>query len=137
MAPRVKELWVQELVQARKLVIKKISTDDNPGDVGATCIRGWQEAHAPVGVGRREEEGELRASVLSVAAVVLQGCASLVHVEGTVTGLTGTVCVRVSAEMVLTAATGCLGLAVCLLPLPVQETSWWDNLLRASWTDVR
>ena len=47
---------------------------------------------------------------LSVATVALQGCAGIVHVEGTVTGSTVAVVVEVSAEMVITVAMGCIGL---------------------------
>ena len=34
----VKELWIQELVQVRKLVIKKGGTDDNLAEVGTKYI---------------------------------------------------------------------------------------------------
>ena len=43
----------------------------------------------------------LELTALNMATLVLQGCASIVHVEDTVS---------VSVEMVITAATGCLGL---------------------------
>ena len=47
---------------------------------------------------------------MSVVTVVLQGCASIVHVEGQVTGSTAAVTMSVSLEMVIIVATGCLGL---------------------------
>ena len=52
----------------------------------------------------------LELTALSVATVVLQGFANIVHVESTVTGPTAAVALRVSVEMVITVATRCSGL---------------------------
>ena len=41
----------------------------------------------------------LELTALNVATVVLQGCASIVHVEGAVTGSSAAVTVRVSVEV--------------------------------------
>ena len=94
--PRVKELWIQELVRARKLVIKKVGTDDNFADVGTKYIEDGKNVY-----------------LLSLSGLRMKrawsGCGSIVHVEGAVTGSTAAVIVRVSLEMVITAATGCLG----------------------------
>ena len=50
----------------------------------------------------------LELAVLGVKTVGLHGCASIVHVEGTVTRSTVAVTLRVSAEMVITVSTGSL-----------------------------
>ena len=57
-----------------------------------------------------------------LATVALQGCSSFVHVQGTVTGSTAAVTVRVSLEMVITVAAGCLGLWL------VAQVAVWANM---------
>ena len=102
----VKELWIQELVQARKLVIKKVGTDDNPADVGTKYIDvGKKLVHLLYSSGLRMQRS-LELTALIVATVALQCCASIVHVEGTVAG--STAAVRGSLEMVIAVCTGAL-----------------------------
>ena len=81
-------------MQARKIVIMKVGTDDNPADVGTNYIVDGKNLTHLLGLGgvRMKRSLELASSV---ATVVLQGCAGIVHVEGTVTGSTAAVTVRV------------------------------------------
>ena len=85
---------------------KKVGTDDNPADVGTKCTEdGKKIVHLLSLNGLRMKMGlEL------VGTVVLQGCQSVAHVGGTVIVSTAAVTVRVSLEMVITVAEGCLGL---------------------------
>ena len=76
----VRELWIQELVQAQKLVSDQ-ETRNADRDVRTTYI---VHMFSLSGV-RVKSCLELTASGL--ATVVLQGCASIVHVEGTATAL--------------------------------------------------
>ena len=57
-----------------------------------------------------EDEEGLWADGLECGDGGLQGCASIVHVEGTVTGSAAAVTARVSFEVVIAVATGCLGM---------------------------
>ena len=104
----VKELWIQELVQARKLVIKKVGTDDNPADVGTKYIDVGKKLVHLFNLSGLRMKRSLELTALIVATVALQGCASIVHVEGAVTGSTAAVTVRVSLEMVIAVCTGSL-----------------------------
>ena len=103
----VKEFRIQELVQARKLVIKKVG-DDNLADVGTKYNEdGKKLVHlSSLSVLRMQKGLEMKA--LS-GKVVLQGCASIVHVGKHSDRVNSPVIVRVSLEMVITVATGCLG----------------------------
>ena len=76
---------MQELVLARKLVIKIIGTNDNPTDVETKYIENGKKLTHLLGAVRMKMGVGL--SSWSVATVVLQGCATIVHVEGTMTGL--------------------------------------------------
>ena len=103
-------LWIQELVQARNLLLKKVGTDDNPADIGTKYIEDGKKLVHLLGLGGLRMKRGLELTALRVATVVLQVCSSAVHVEGTVTGSTAAVIVRVSLEMVVTVVAGCLGL---------------------------
>ena len=87
-------------MQARKLVVKKVGTDDNFAYVGTKYNEdGKKLVHLLSLSGLRMKMG-LGLTALNVATVALQGCASIVHVEGTVTASTAAV-----TEMVIAVAT--------------------------------
>ena len=96
----VKELSIHELLQARKFVIKKVGTDDNPADFGTKCTEDGKKFVHLLGLSGLRMKRGLELTTFSVATVVWQGCASIVNVEGTVTGSI------VSLEMVIAVATG-------------------------------
>ena len=103
----VKEFWVQERVQARKLVSQKVGTDDSVV-VGTTYSDDGMKFTHLLGLGGVTMKRGVELVTLSVATVALQGCASIVHVGGTVTGSTAAVTVSLSAEIVITVPTGVL-----------------------------
>ena len=78
-------LWVQELV-ARSLAIKKVGTDERAADVGTKCIEDGKKLTHLLGLGCVRVKRGLELAAVSVVKVALQGCASIVHVQGTVTG---------------------------------------------------
>ena len=82
----VKELCIQELVPARKLVIEKVGTGDNPADVGTKQVDDSKKL-VPLDLGGLRLKRSLVQTALSVRTVVLQGCASVAHVEDPVTGV--------------------------------------------------
>ena len=69
--PRVKELWIQELVRAQKLVIKKVGPDDIFADVGTKYIEDGKKVHllSLSGV-RMKRSVELIPSVLERSAAL-------------------------------------------------------------------
>ena len=82
-------------------MIKKVGTDDNPADVGSKYIDVGKKLVHLLNLSGLRMKRSLELTVLIVATVALQGCASIVHVEGTVAGSTAAVTVRVSLEMVI------------------------------------
>ena len=87
-------------MQAGRLAVMHVGTDDDPSDVVTKYIGDG------LGLDAVRMKRSLDFASLSAASVVLQGCAGIVRVEGTATG--STAAVRVSAEMGITLATGCL-----------------------------
>ena len=101
----VKELWVSGACASSKACDQEGSTDDKRAEVGTKYIADGKKLTHLLGLcGVRMTRG-LELVTLSVAMVALQGCASIAHVEGTVTVWTAAVNVGVSVV-----ATGCLGL---------------------------
>ena len=88
-------------------MIDKVGTDDNPAEAKTKYIADGKKLTHMSRLGGVEMNRGLELVTLSVAAVALQGCASIVQVEGTVTGSTAAVIVRVSAAMVITVSLAC------------------------------
>ena len=68
--PGVKELRIQELVQARKLLIKKVGTDDNPADVGTKYVEDGKKLVHLLSLRRMRMKRGLELTALSVSTVV-------------------------------------------------------------------
>ena len=93
-----------------KVLVNKVGTGDTPADVGTKYIEDGKKLTHLLGVNGVRMNRSVELVTLSAALVVLQGCASVVHVEGTVIGSRAAVPVRVSADIVITVATECLSL---------------------------
>ena len=78
--------WSPRGLQASKRVIKKVGTDGNPADVGTKYIEDGMKLVQLLSLSGLRVKRGLELTALSVATVVLQGCASIVHAEGTVIG---------------------------------------------------
>ena len=89
----------------RKLVIKKVGTNDNLAHVGRKYIVDSKKLVHLMSLGGLRMKRGWELTALSVATVVLQGCASIVLVEGTVTGSTAAAIVSVSLEVGIAVAT--------------------------------
>ena len=66
----VKELLVQEVVQARKVVIRMVGTDDNLAEVGTKYIEDVKKLTRLLGLGGVRMKRSLKLGTSSVAPVV-------------------------------------------------------------------